>query len=178
MPPIKVALNISPVQLQCDNFADRFIHAIQTWHFDAERFEIELSEQGLLKAPQDIALRIRPLQDFGVTVAIDNFGRGYSSLSYLRHMPVDTLKIDRSFVRDIEENESARLVDGIAMMAKGLKLNLVAEGVESRHQLEYVKRLGCHEVQGFLYAAAVNADEAMTMLQSGNGGRPRLTLLD
>ncbi len=131
----------------------------------------------MLKGPKDMVQKIRALRDYGVTVAIDDFGRGYSSLSYLQSMPINTLKIDRSFVRDIEvEHQQAKVVDGIAMMAKGLNLNLIAEGVENLLQLDYVKRLGCHEVQGYLYGKAVSAQDAMTMMQTQSDKKTLFTL--
>lgn len=177
LPKIKVSLNISPVQLEQDDFVGRFIQTLQEYNLDADIFEVEFSEQGLVRGPQDMALKIKSLQDYGVSVAIDDFGRGYSSLSYLQNMPIDTLKIDRSFIRDIDEsNRQARVVDGIAMMAKGLNLNLVAEGVENLVQLDYVKKLGCHEVQGYLYGEAVSAQAAMTMMKTRPSRGPHFTL--
>jgi len=170
-------LNISPVQLEQDDFVGRFIQTLQEHSLDADIFEVEFSEQGLARGPQDMTLKIKSLQDYGVSVAIDDFGRGYSSLSYLQNMPINTLKIDRSFVRDIDENSGqARVVDGIAMMAKGLNLNLVAEGVENLIQLDYVKKLGCHEVQGYLYGEAVSAQAAMTMMKTRPSHGPHFTL--
>jgi len=177
LPKIKVSLNISPVQLEQDDFVGRFIQTLQEHSLDADIFEVEFSEQGLARGPQDMTLKIKSLQDYGVSVAIDDFGRGYSSLSYLQNMPINTLKIDRSFVRDIDENSGqARVVDGIAMMAKGLNLNLVAEGVENLIQLDYVKKLGCHEVQGYLYGEAVSAQAAMTMMKTRPSHGPHFTL--
>lgn len=168
LPKIKVSLNISPVQLEQDDFVGCFIRTLQEHGLAADIFELEFSEQGLVNGPLEVIRKIKSLQDYGVSVAIDDFGRGYSSLSYLRTMPVNTLKIDRSFVRDIEEsNQRARVVDGIAMMAKGLDLHLVAEGVESLLQLDYVKKLGCREVQGYLYGEAVSAQAALAMMKDG-----------
>ncbi len=177
LPKIKVALNLSPVQLEQENFVGRFVHIIEEYGVPADVFEVEISEQGMLKGPKDMVQKIRALRDYGVTVAIDDFGRGYSSLSYLQSMPINTLKIDRSFVRDIEvEHQQAKVVDGIAMMAKGLNLNLIAEGVENLLQLDYVKRLGCHEVQGYLYGKAVSAQDAMTMMQTQSDKKTLFTL--
>lgn len=170
LPKIKVSVNISSVQLEQDDFVERFIHIVKEFKLAADIFEIDISEQSLTKKPQYIAKKIHSLRDYGVSVAIDGFGRGYSSLGYLKDIPVNTLKIDRSFVRDIgENNRPARIVDGIAMMAKGLKLNLVAEGVENLLQLDYVRNLGCQEVQGYLYGEAISAQATMTMMQT----RPR-----
>ncbi|MFO7812987.1 MAG: EAL domain-containing protein, partial [Pelovirga sp.] len=101
----------------------------------------------------------------GVSVAIDDFGCGHSSLNYLRDYPVNTLMIDRSFVRDITQDVGlARIADGIAMMARGLNLTLMAKGVENLIQLEHLRQLGCHEVQGYLYGEAVSADATFDLL--------------
>ena len=167
LPKIKVAVNVSSVQLEQDDFVERFINIVKEFNLAADIFEIDISEQSLTEKPQYLARKIHSLRDYGVSVAIDGFGRGYSSLGYLRDIPVNTLKIDRSFIRDIDEShQPARIVDGIAMMAKGLRLNLVAEGVENLLQLNYVRNLGCKEVQGYLYGEAISAQAAMTMMQT------------
>jgi EAL domain-containing protein (putative c-di-GMP-specific phosphodiesterase class I) len=101
-----------------------------------------------------------------VEISIDDFGTGYSSLSYLKKLPVHSLKIDRSFVQDLDDlNGGSTIVAGIAAMAKGLKLNLVAEGVETQAQLDYLRSVGCDAYQGFLFSQAVDAAEATRMLQ-------------
>lgn len=165
------------MQLEQDDFVERFIRTIQEFDLPADIFEVEISEQSLLKGLQQLGHKIHSLRDYGVSVTIDDFGRGYSSLSYLQNIPVNTLKIDRSFVRDIDENQTqALVVDGIAMMAKGLKLNLVAEGVENLLQLKYVRDLGCQEVQGYLYGEAVSAQEATTIMKSRPGDGPHFNL--
>jgi predicted signal transduction protein with EAL and GGDEF domain len=143
LPRIKVSLNISLVQLREAGFAEHFIKTLQEFKLIADYFEIEITEQGLNQGEQEVVKQLRMLQDFGVAVTIDDFGRGYSSLSYLRNLPINTLKIDRSFVREIEESQNQTCIaDGIAMMAKGLKLNVVGSGVENLLQLDYLRNLG------------------------------------
>lgn len=177
LPKIKIAINISSVQLEQDDFVERFIRTIQEFDLPADIFEIEISEQSLLRGLQQLGKKINCLRDYGVSVAIDDFGRGYSSLSYLQNIPINTLKIDRSFVRDIDENHpQALIVDGIAMMAKGLKMNLVAEGVENLLQLKYVRELGCQEVQGYLYGEAVSAQAALSLMKSRPSDGPHFIL--
>ncbi|MFK5925300.1 MAG: EAL domain-containing protein, partial [Desulfuromusa sp.] len=158
LPQIKVSLNISLIQLRDVDFAEHFIRTLQEFELQADLFEIEITEQGLNKGEQDVVKQLRALRDFGVAVTIDDFGRGYSSLSYLQNLPVNTLKIDRSFVREIEENQNQTCIaSGIAMMAKGLNLNVVGSGVENLLQLDYLRNLGCREVQGYLYSEAISA---------------------
>ena len=104
---------------------------------------------------QDIIERLLKLSQAGVHLAIDDFGTGYSSLSYLQKFPIDTLKIDRSFIQNIKHSdEEACIVNAIVSMANGLKMSIVAEGIESTQQLNYLRSLGCNVVQGFLFGQA------------------------
>lgn len=112
--------------------------------------------------------KLRQLSDIGVEIAIDDFGTGYSSLAYLKRLPVHVLKIDRSFVHDLDHADSGpHLVAGIAAMAKGLRLGLVAEGVETQAQLDCLRQIGCDAYQGFLFSHALTVDETTRLLQSG-----------
>jgi len=112
---------------------------------------------------------LKTLRDLGVSVAIDDFGTGYSSLSYLRQFPVNTLKIDRSFVCDIREEEGegeASIINAIVAMSQGLKLDLIAEGVENRTQLNYLRQHGCSEVQGSIFSEPLPAAQMCDMLRA------------
>lgn len=178
LPQIKISLNISLIQLRQGDFAEYFIKTLQEFKLRADLFEIDITEQGLYNGEQEVVKQLRMLQKFGVLVTIDDFGRGYSSLSYLQNFPVNTLKIDRSFVREIEEDQNNTCIaDGIAMMAKGLNLNVVGSGVENLLQLDYLRNLGCREVQGYLYSAALPAQEAMDLLINRPGSGPHFSLL-
>ncbi len=129
----------------------------------------------MVKHSKQITDKLRQLNSFGLTIAIDDFGTGYSSLSYLQQFPIHTLKIDRSFVQDIQaDGKDTCIVDAIASMAKGLNLHMVAEGVETVSQLDYLKQLGCTEVQGFLFGLPVSADETLELLSSSPGYKLRL----
>jgi EAL domain-containing protein (putative c-di-GMP-specific phosphodiesterase class I) len=111
--------------------------------------------------------KLRRLADQGVEISIDDFGTGYSSLSYLRKLPVHTLKIDRSFIQDLViPSNGDTIVAGITAMAKGLHLNVVAEGVETRAQLDYLKSIGCDAYQGYLFSRPVVARDATGLLQA------------
>ena len=179
VPDLKISLNISPVQLEQPDFVEKFIKTLQQNQLPASMFELEVTEQGLLKRQSPVVSSLRQLRDFGVSIAIDDFGRGYSSLSSLQNFPVSTLKIDRSFVREIEEElPMARAVDAIAMMAKGLNLHMAAEGVENLWQLDYLRKLGCKEVQGYLYGKALPAQEAFAFLNSQPAEGPHFILPD
>ncbi len=179
LPKLKISINVSPVQLEQDNFVQGFIETIQRFGLSASIFELEVTEQGLLKRQSEIVKNLRQLREFGISVAIDDFGRGYSSLSYLQNFPVNTLKIDRSFVREIEEGQKEScVVDAIAMMAKGLNLHMVAEGVENLLQLDYVRNLGCNEVQGHLYGRALPARDTLAILSERPAEGPHFILPD
>jgi EAL domain-containing protein (putative c-di-GMP-specific phosphodiesterase class I) len=109
--------------------------------------------------------KLKEIRSLGAQIAIDDFGTGYSSLSYLHQFPINTLKIDRTFVSDIRaEHGEASIIDAIVAMARGLRLDLVAEGVENRTQLKYLQNKGCEEVQGFIFAPAVPASDMMDLL--------------
>ncbi|MCK4690161.1 MAG: EAL domain-containing protein [Desulfuromonadales bacterium] len=177
LPDLKISLNISSVQLEQEDFVQTFIDTLQEFNLNVAMFEIEVTEQGLLKGPNEIVQRLRQLRSYGVSIAIDDFGRGYSSLSYLQDFPVNTLKIDRSFVREIEEGQGkACVVDAITMMAKGLNLHTVAEGIENLLQLDYVTNLGCDEVQGYLFGEALPAQEALNLLNARPAEGPHFIL--
>ncbi len=179
LPDMKISINVSPVQLEQESFVQNFIETIQRFGLNASIFELEVTEQGLLQGQAEIIKNLRQLREFGLSIAIDDFGRGYSSLSYLQNFPVNTLKIDRSFVREIEEekNESC-VVDAIAMMAKGLNLHMVAEGVENLLQLDYLRNLGCSEVQGYIYGKALSAQDTLAILNEQPVEGPHFLLPD
>ena len=152
LPKLKVSINISAVQLEQEDFVRKIITTLDDFNLSGDYLELEITEYGLMKNRENVALKLRRLSDLGITIAIDDFGTGYSSLSYLQKFPVHTLKIDRSFVKDIDATtKETCIVDAIASMAKGLKLHMVAEGIETVSQLNYLKNLGCVEVQGFLF---------------------------
>ncbi|MBD1400711.1 EAL domain-containing protein [Pelovirga terrestris] len=177
LPPIRVALNLSVLQLQQEDYTDKFTATIKAAGLDAELFEVQITEQGMLDGSSGVAGVLRGLSRMGVSVAIDNFGCGHSSLNYLRDYPVNTLMIDRSFVRDITQDVGrARIADGIAMMARGLNLTLMAKGVENLIQLEHLRHLGCHAVQGYLYGEAVSADAAFALLCTHPNLAPGISL--
>ena len=104
--------------------------------------------------------KLRQLHDVGVSIAIDDFGTGYSSLSLLQKLPLNRLKIDRSFIQDMEQGTDRSIIEAIAHMSKGLKLEMIAEGVEQEYQLRYLRQLNCPVVQGFIFSQGVPSDEA------------------
>jgi EAL domain-containing protein (putative c-di-GMP-specific phosphodiesterase class I) len=127
--------------------------------------EIEITEDSLIKN-EGLALRtIQLLRDFGIAISIDDFGTGYSSIGYLKKFKVDYIKIDRTFIKDIHENiEGSTIVQSIILLAKGFSLKIVAEGVETQQQLEILKKLKCHTIQGYLFSKPLPAHQFAKLL--------------
>ncbi len=156
LPAVRIAVNVSPLQLRDRGFIDEVRSAIRIDAQAAGGLELEITESLLMEDVQHSIASLRALRDMGICVAIDDFGTGFSSLAYLSKFPVDTLKIDRSFV--IEMTESApglALVSTIINLAHALKLKVVAEGVESEAQARLLRELDCDEMQGYLFSRPV-----------------------
>ena len=153
-PPLKVAVNISPRQLiRPSEFSRSITRILNSTGLDPRFLELEMTESLLVHNVEESIAVLRRLGQNGVRIAVDDFGTGYSSLSYLRQLPIDTLKIDRSFVRDIETDpEDRAIIQAIIAMAHSLNLQVTAEGVETRGQLDALARLGCDEYQGYLFS--------------------------
>src|ERR1700685_1349449 len=152
-PGWQVAVNVSGVQFRDGSLVSRVAHAVDAAGIDSRMIELEFTEGALIKYSAAVNKAVKSLKELGVATALDDFGTGYSSLSYLRHFPIDTLKIDRVFVRDIASKNggNAPLVDAIIAMAKSLGLATVAEGVETEAQWQYLKTRDANQVQGFLF---------------------------
>jgi diguanylate cyclase len=160
MPFLRVAVNVSPLQFRQANFVKKIHAALQEHSLDATYLEIELTEATLMSNAETSVALLEQLSEVGVVVAIDDFGTGYSSMSYLQRFPIDKLKIDRSFISEVASNAGdASIVRAIISLAHGLRLKVIAEGVESEEQLGILKRMGCDQYQGFFRSAAVPAAE-------------------
>jgi predicted signal transduction protein with EAL and GGDEF domain len=178
LPKIKVSINISAVQIEQEDFVEKIVNTLADFDLSGDYIDLEVTEYGLMKNRENAALKLRRLRAHGITIAIDDFGTGYSSLSYLQNFPVNTLKIDRSFIQDIESDTTETcIVDAIVSMAKGLKLHVVAEGVETVSQLNYLKNLGCVEVQGFLFGKPQSAQYTFELLSQRADGKLEYCLL-
>ena len=161
---ISVAVNLSARQLKADIISTIEV-ALAVSGLAAEALELELTESMIMGNPQDSVAVLSKLKALGLTIAIDDFGTGYSSLSYLKRFPIDTLKIDREFVRDITEDpDDAAITSAIITLAHSLELNVVAEGVETQEQLEFLRNGGCDQVQGFLLSKPLTASDCLTLL--------------
>ncbi|HNQ03972.1 MAG TPA: EAL domain-containing protein [Thiobacillaceae bacterium] len=167
LPIPTLAVNVSPRQIEHPHFVDRFMEILLGGCARSDAIEVEITESALMRDVDGAIGKLRKLADQGVNISIDDFGTGYSSLSYLKKLPIHTLKIDRSFVQDLFRHQSgATIVAGIAAMAKGLKLHVVAEGVETEEQLNYLRELGCDAYQGFYFSHPVDAGKATEILSA------------
>ncbi|MGK0249195.1 MAG: diguanylate cyclase (GGDEF)-like protein/PAS domain S-box-containing protein [Oleispira sp.] len=165
---IRLAVNFSPTQVEHPRFVSMLFKQLKECKFPPENLEIELTENVIMNDLDHMIKKLSKLADRGITIAIDDFGTGYSSLNYLHKLPIHTLKVDQSFVHDIQNSSNdACIVTAIISMAHGLKLNIIAEGVETASQLEYLKQLGCHEIQGFFFGKARPADETLQLINQG-----------
>jgi EAL domain-containing protein (putative c-di-GMP-specific phosphodiesterase class I) len=149
---LKVAVNISPVQFKSALLVQAVSDALAASGLAPDRLELEITESVLLAADDNTLAILRSMKRLGARIAMDDFGTGYSSLSYLRSFPFDKLKIDKSFIHDLQgNNHSATIIEAIVAMGRTLGMRIIAEGVETQAQLDLVRTAGCHEVQGYLF---------------------------
>ncbi|MEM6707248.1 MAG: EAL domain-containing protein [Pseudomonadota bacterium] len=162
---LRLSVNLSTTQLEQESFVARFLKRIRDASLEPASVKVEITEDTLMQDVEVIVPKLKALRAAGIQIAIDDFGTGYSSLSYLQHFPVNTLKIDRTFVRDIRADRGdASIIDAIVAMARGLKMSLIAEGVETRNQLQYLRDQGCREIQGYIFSEALPATDIKRLL--------------
>jgi diguanylate cyclase len=161
----QIAVNVSAVEFRGKDFLASVRAILNDTGVDPHHLEFELTESGLMQDVESTTAILHAIKDLGVQIAVDDFGTGYSSLSYLRRFPIDTLKIDQSFVQDIHTaTEEAIIVSAIIAMGKSLKLQVVAEGIETRPQLTFLQSQRCAEGQGYFFSRPVVAEEFATLL--------------
>ena len=172
-----VSVNVSALQFQQPGFVEGVALALRNAKLPAAGLELELTESMLLHDAADALRRLQALAELGVKLAIDDFGTGYSSLSYLKRLPVHRLKIDRSFVDGLPDDESdVGIVHAIISMGRALHLQIIAEGVETEAQRHFLKKAGCEQFQGFLFAKALDAKSFEARLREGRAPRKRVRL--
>jgi EAL domain-containing protein (putative c-di-GMP-specific phosphodiesterase class I) len=161
-------VNVSPRQLAQSGFVPHLRECLATSQADPDHICLEVNERGLLEHLESAWSTLREAKALGVSLALDDFGTGYSSLGNLRSFPFDKIKIDRSFVSDLEQNaDSAAIVHAILGLGHSLGISTCAEGVETKGQLSYLRREGCSEVQGYYYSIPKPLIEAAAMLKRG-----------
>ena len=166
--PVHLSVNVSGVQFFLGGLEEEVLNAIKVHEIAPELLELELTESSLMSNAEDTITVLRNLKALGIQISIDDFGTGYSSLAYLKRFPIDKLKIDIAFVREVTSNpDDAAIVLAIINMAHSLKLQVIAEGVERDAQLAYLRRHGCDEMQGYYFSKPVPEQEFELMLAEG-----------
>lgn len=162
----RIAINASPLEFRGGSYAERFLSKLRENGVSPEDIEVEVTETVLLNRSEDAILdSLRALKDAGVTVALDDFGTGYASLSHLRQYPVDVLKIDRSFIQGIVDDERQRLITkGVIHLSRTIGIQTVAEGIETTEQADLLESFGCEIGQGYLFGQALCENDAAAML--------------
>jgi len=169
LPPLCMSVNVSPIDFRQRDFVDNLAAILKQSGLPPARLELEITESVLMQNVDETVDILQKIKAMGVRLALDDFGTGYSSLSYLRRFPIDVLKIDQSFVRGLNVNsQDAQLISAIIGMGKSLELNIIAEGVETVEQLNFLKTQQCEEGQGFLFSKAVPPKDFAQMLQVGS----------
>jgi len=166
---LEISINLSSRQFSDPNLVEGIVENIEKSGFDAEFLKIEITESALMQNAQRSVSMLNQLKDLNIKVCVDDFGTGYSSLSYLHTFPIDTLKIDRSFVHDMSRNfRNMEIIRTIIMLAHNLKLDVIAEGVETREQDAQLSALGCQFAQGFYFSRPINSSDAALLIQQNH----------
>jgi EAL domain-containing protein (putative c-di-GMP-specific phosphodiesterase class I) len=158
--PLRVAVNLSPAQFRVAGLAEMIAGVVGETGIDPERLELEITEGVLLTDTEQTLTTLNALKSIGVEIAIDDFGTGYSSLGYLRRFPIDRIKIDGSFIRDIETGDGGlAIVRAVIALGASLAMRTTAEGVETAEQAHRLRELGCDDAQGYLFSPPLPAEE-------------------
>jgi diguanylate cyclase (GGDEF)-like protein/PAS domain S-box-containing protein len=169
LPPVRIAVNMSPVQFRRENIGELVTKALRESGLEPWRLELEITESIVMEHTESLIRDLERLRKLGVRFSIDDFGTGYSSFRYIKSFPVDSLKIDQSFISNMDHNASdVAIVQAIIGLAKNLNLAVIAEGVETEAQRAWLASEGCDEVQGYFFSRPIPADEFMELLASDN----------
>jgi len=171
--PVRVAVNLSPRQFAHENLLEDVARVLEQTGLDPAFLELEITESVVMQNPEQAVVLLNRLKALGIHLAIDDFGTGYSSLSYLKRFPLDTLKIDRMFIRDLpDDSDDAAITQAIIAMARSLRLSVVAEGVETAAQLSFLRDCECDEIQGFYFSRPQpENDIALLLLNNSAAGK-------
>jgi diguanylate cyclase (GGDEF)-like protein len=168
LPAITMAVNVSAMEFRDKNFLAGLVAILAETGFDPRLLELELTESVLMKHAASTATILRTLRESGIRVAVDDFGTGYSSLSYLQKFPIDAVKIDQSFIRQISTaGDDTTIVKAVIGMARGLKLRVIAEGVETQEEAAFLRAYRCEEAQGYFFSRPVPAQQFAMFLKNG-----------
>ncbi|MCW8943185.1 MAG: EAL domain-containing protein, partial [Sedimenticola sp.] len=163
---LMVAVNVSVRQLEGQDMTKTLQQLLEQHGISASSLEVEITESVMMEDPDRMIESLSELKELGIRLALDDFGTGHSSLSYLQRFPFDKLKIDRAFIRNITESpDDAAIAMTIGAMAKSLNLTVIAEGVETQEQLDFLKKCGCNEIQGYFISKPVPAKKFIALLK-------------
>jgi EAL domain-containing protein (putative c-di-GMP-specific phosphodiesterase class I) len=157
---LTIAVNVSARQFHQANFVEQLTTMVKQYAINPNLLKLELTESMLINNVQEAIVKMQLLKEIGIRISLDDFGTGYSSLQYLKLLPLDQLKIDQSFIKDVNRDRgSGAIVSTIIAMARGLKINVIAEGVETDEQREFLENVGCIHFQGYLFGKPMDIDE-------------------
>ena len=166
--PGVLAMNLAIKQLQQEDFIPMFKQLMKETNCKAEWLALEVTEGQIMTHPEDAIVILKAISDLGVELAVDDFGTGYSSLAYLKRLPIDKLKIDQAFVGDLPgDEEDAGITKAVIALAKSLNLKVIAEGVETKEQRDFIVENGCENIQGYFYSKPIPANELKILLEDG-----------
>lgn len=174
----RVAVNLSAKQFSLPDLTARIDIILQKNQLPSYFLELEITEGTVMDDPQEAISIMRSLSSRGIHLAMDDFGTGYSSLAYLKQFPLNTLKVDKAFIDDMESERGRNMVDSIVTIAHNLDLHVVAEGVEEEEQLTLLKQLECQTIQGYYYSKPLSSEEFERFLQAETGEKPNLQLVN
>jgi len=163
-------INVSPVQFGNERLVDDLAVAITSARIDPQQVTVEVTESSVIRDARQSTETLHRLRSLGVSVSIDDFGTGYSSLAYLKHLPLDTIKIDRTFVAGLDGEADRSIVEAVIALAHGLRISVVAEGIETEAQFEILRAMGCDTGQGYLFARPLPEPDAARLLSPGRSG--------
>ncbi|GFZ31028.1 hypothetical protein CSC2_15540 [Clostridium zeae] len=159
-----ISINVSVIQLMQSDFVDNVLKIINDITIDPNCIELEITESIFIETYDSISDKLNRLREIGIKIALDDFGKGYSSLSYLKQLPISTLKIDKTFIDDVAEEHKVSLVENIIDIGHKMNLKVVAEGVETEEQLDYLNKYSCDRIQGYYFSRPVPQREAISLL--------------
>lgn len=173
---LNVAVNVSPIQFESDEIVDTVVEALRASGLSPLRLELEITEGTLLGQSEGVMNRLWALHEMGVSIAMDDFGTGYASLSYLNSFPFSKIKIDKSFIQAEQSPRSQALISAILAMGASMDMATIAEGVETPSQYEAISQSGCNSVQGYYIARPMPASAVADYLQSFDPAKYRIPM--
>lgn len=167
LPPLKIAVNLSPRQFQQQNLVNRFNDILKQTGLDPKYLELEITESSIIEHPDLTQHILNQLINLGISISMDDFGSGYSSLGYLKKFPFNKIKIDQSFVKELtNEPEDLAIISAVLTLGKGFNLQVVAEGIETLEQLTLLKELQCEMMQGYYFSHPLAVEDATNFIES------------